>query len=343
LNALNALFYIFNDYQNRFNLAGQSGLFVNAQPHPDLPSKIDSVQWLRGVHDDLLEGSGTVFKTCPGVSDAHKEGAYDFAILLYPKAHKDALYLLSQSVSFLKEGGVLFAAGSNDAGGARIAKDLKSLGFDPSAYSKFKSRVCMCTKPDKALVNSDTLESYAAHGVLQKQKDIGFYTQAGLFGWRKIDQGSRLLLSTIDTPLTGKGADFGCGYGYIAKNILQDNADIDQIHAVDVDYRALEACRKNLEEFTDGFSTHWHDLTKGSPVRGLDWAVMNPPFHQDKDLAIHVGEKCIESAAQSLRAGGKLYMVANRHLPYEKVLGGLFHSYQAVIEEKGFKVFHARK
>ena len=48
-------------------------------------------------------------------------------------------------------------------------------------------------------------------------------------------------------------------------------------------------------------------------------------------------------AAQALVPRGQLWLVANRHLPYEDALGGGFAQVQAVSQQGGFKIVHAVK
>ena len=62
----------------------------------------------------------------------------------------------------------------------------------------------------------------------------------------------------------------------------------------------------------------------GSRAAVMDAVVMNPPFHEGRKADPELGQAFIEAAAGMLGAKGKLYMVANRHLPYEETLERLF-------------------
>ena len=44
---------------------------------------------------------------------------------------------------------------------------------------------------------------------------------------------------------------------------------------------------------------------------------MNPPFHTRPRADPALGQAMIRKAAAALRRGGRLFMVANRQLPYE--------------------------
>ena len=89
--------------------------------------------------------------------------------------------------------------------------------------------------------------------------------------------------------------------------------------------------------------------TSTLPITGLarsdyDFIVSNPPFHaHDRGDRPQLGQRFIEVAAQSLRHGGRLLLVANRHLPYEATLAQAFASHRVLAEGGGFKVIEGVK
>ena len=88
----------------------------------------------------------------------------------------------------------------------------------------------------------------------------------------------------------------------------------------------------------------WADVRQpGAVPTGLDFIVMNPPFHEDGAETKALGQDFIRAAHTALRRSGALWLVANRHLPYEAVLGSLFPTVEVRAEAQGFKVLEARK
>lgn len=274
---------------------------------------------------------------------------YDFIFLEMPKQKLAAKALIAKSLSALKNGGHLICVAANDAGGKTLEKTVKAFGVSTQSLSKSKHRIVVAQKQEL-----DPVEVYNAiedgarqeMRVGQKEREEIYMTQPGIFGWNKIDLGSYLLIENLaliespEAPFKGTGADFGCGYGYLTRQILKNNPDIQKIYAIDADYHALECAKENLVNMPVEFM--WQDLTKYK-LKGLDWVIMNPPFHEGKKTDAHIGEKFIENAAHSLKPRGALYMVANSHLPYEKIMGAYFSHIEKIQEQDGFKIFKGVK
>lgn len=292
-----------------------------------------------------LQGFPSLYKWCvskaqyDALPDAYTEEpdqVYDCVMVLPPKQKEEAQYVLAKGLSLLKDGGLFVAAAANDAGGKRLKNMAGELGLNVENESKHKARVVWGLKNS---ICDDVVREWMDLGSL-RLVDMGdgvFYSCPGLFSWDQIDEASRLLVENLPA-LGGAGADFGCGYGYLTHFIL-DHHNVERLYAVDDDCRAIEAAGKNAE----GAHVIWHDLRKPlSDIPRLDWVVMNPPFHTGKAVEIDLGRAFIQRAKEVLKPGGDLYLVANRHLPYEDVLKAQFTKFDIVIEKNGFKVIHAR-
>ncbi|HRN59764.1 MAG TPA: class I SAM-dependent methyltransferase, partial [Chiayiivirga sp.] len=174
-----------------------------------------------------------------------------------------------------------------------------------------------------------------------------FWTRPGLFAWDRVDAASALLAEHLPVGLAGRVADAGAGWGYLSTALLRRCPGIAALDLFEADARALEPARRNLEDALAGrtdvaIRAHWHDVTAGLPGP-FDAVVMNPPFHVGRADDPALGRAFIASAAAALAPGGALWLVANRHLPYEAELEARFGTVRRIAERDGFKVIHAKE
>jgi 16S rRNA (guanine1207-N2)-methyltransferase len=160
-----------------------------------------------------------------------------------------------------------------------------------------------------------------------------------VFAWDRIDGGSALLAEHLPA-LKGAGADLGCGYGALATVVLRSEA-VTALRLIDLDRRAVEAARKNVDDPRATFQ--WADARTLDDGGQLDFVVMNPPFHDGGAEDRRLGQAFVRKAAGLLKKGGVLWLVANRHLPYEAELNAAFKRVTPVTEGGGYKLFEAVK
>ena len=123
-------------------------------------------------------------------------------------------------------------------------------------------------------------------------------------------------------------------------NVRVDGEPLDLYEA---DARALALAGENLADARVPVSRHWHDVAAGVAER-FDAIVCNPPFHAlGRGDRPDIGRAFIAAAAQALKPRGSLWLVANRHLPYEDALGTGFAATTTLKQEGGFKIVHAVK
>jgi 16S rRNA (guanine1207-N2)-methyltransferase len=235
----------------------------------------------------------------------------------------------------LKPGAPLTVLGRKDKGGSRIAKELQGFGCAVEDTGRAHHRISRTVRPDAP----EGLEAAVAAGAPRFVEALGLWTQPGLFSWDRIDPGSRQLAEAMG-PLAGRGADLGCGTGYLARAVLAEPG-VKHLDLIDLDRRAVAAARRNVEDPRAAF--HWADARTAPPLADLDFVVTNPPFHDGGAEDRALGQGFIRRAHGALRKGGRLWLVANRHLPYEGVLTPLFAEVQLRREGGGYKVYEARK
>ena len=223
-----------------------------------------------------------------------------------------------------------------DAGGSRLAEELAAFGCEVEESAKRHHRICVGARPAEPHGLTEAL----ADGAPRRLAELGgLWSQPGIFSWNRLDAGSALLLGALP-PLAGRGADLGCGIGVLAHGVLASEK-VKELTLVDIDRRAVAAARRNVVDPRARFV--WSDVRARADLDGLDFVVMNPPFHAAGAEDRSLGQTFIRRAAEALRPGGQLWLTANRHLPYEAVMKALFKTVRPVGEANGYKVIEARK
>jgi len=163
-----------------------------------------------------------------------------------------------------------------------------------------------------------------------------------MFSFDRIDTGSKLLADNLPGDLRGSAADFCAGWGYVAAEMAARSSGLSGLDLYEADFDALEAAKGNLgNTVAQGF--FWTDLLAEPVERRYDVIAMNPPFHRSRAAEPEIGAGMIRAAAKALKPGGRLFMVANRQLPYEPVLSAAFASHAELARDGMFKVFSARR
>jgi 16S rRNA (guanine1207-N2)-methyltransferase len=289
---------------------------------------------------DLVEtpqGAVQVSSLIPGSADLAtlSPDSLSSIVIAAPPGTLERRYVLALALRALRPGGAFTVLAPTDKGGARIGKELAAFGCAVVETGRRHQRICTGVKAG----GLEGLDAAIAAGGPARLPGLELWTQPGVFSWDRIDPGTTILLSRLPA-LGGRGADLGCGIGVIAKAVLA-STKVTDLHLVDVDRRAVEAARRNVEDPRAHW--HWTDARTAPALEGLDFIVCNPPFHDDGAEDRSLGQAIIRRAREMLRPGGVLWMVANRHLPYEAVLGDAFARVTRQAEGGGYKVYEARR
>ena len=168
----------------------------------------------------------------------------------------------------------------------------------------------------------------------------GFVTQPGVFSESGADAGSMLLAAHLPAKLPPRVADLGAGWGYLSAAALT-KAGLGSLDLIEAEQLALDCAALNIRDPRARF--HWADVATFKPAAAYDAIITNPPFHTTSKADPAIGRSFIAAAQRMLTPGGHLWLVANRHLPYEAALRAGFRSVDEVGGDAAFKVFHATR
>jgi len=288
----------------------------------------------------VFDPPGAAIQTSPLIPgstplESVPDGSVDDVMIYAPPGVLERRYTLAQALRALKAGGRLDVMALKDKGGSRLKKELLGFGVEVGETAKAHHRRCIVVRPEILTGVEEAITEGAARVV----PGLEAWSQPGIFAWDRIDAGSALLAEHLP-PLKGAGADLGCGYGALATVALR-SPGVTALRLIDLDRRAVEAARKNVEDARATFE--WADVRTLAGDGELNFVISNPPFHDGGAEDRRLGQAFIRKAAELLKKGGAAWIVANRHLPYEAELNAAFNRVRMVADAGGYKLFEAVK
>ncbi|WP_140987110.1 class I SAM-dependent methyltransferase [Asticcacaulis tiandongensis] len=314
----------------------QPALFLRARPSPAL----SEIETTRLVCDQSFKPDvDALLKAGYALRAPEDKALYPVTFVLPPRQRDEARALLARAVAATEKGGLIITAAANTEGAKTLEGDLKQLCGPVHSLSKHKCRVMWAVvgeQTDQALQ-----ADWAGLDRLRPVVDGRFVSRPGLFAWDRLDAGSQLLMKHLP-ELKGVGADLGAGFGYLTHEALGRYPEITRIDVYEAERRAIEASDLNLKAFGERSQSHWADVSKGLNAT-YDFIISNPPFHTSRADNHALGQSFIRTAASHLKIGGSLYMVANRHLPYEATLKAAFKTVTLLADDGAYKVYRGIK
>ena len=336
--ALDALFYAL-DHEPSLDGGGQAA-FLRARVHPGL-ARFKG----RLVCDQDFKPRAAALEAQGWRVERAVEGRQLPLVMVLPERQKLlTLHDLARGWDLVAPGGVLVCCLPNDWGAKRFEAHLAAVTGNKQTISKSRCRVFWSRKTGAS--DEATLAQWREGCAYQRILEGRFLSRPGIFCWDRVDDGSAILTRHLPEVITGAVADFGAGWGYLSDHLLRHHPDIASLDVYDADAAALEAARKNLGLVPTRLRPrfHWEDLTRRLDSRvKFDFIIMNPPFHEARHPDPGIGARFIATAALALRPEGQLWLVANKHLPYERMMGEAFGEWRKVIETGGFKVLTGTK
>ncbi|PUB10675.1 class I SAM-dependent methyltransferase [Yoonia sediminilitoris] len=256
------------------------------------------------------------------------DGRAATAIVVVPRAKKLARAMIHDACATAD---LVIVDGQKTDGVDGLYKDCrKRLGNLPTV-----------TKGHGRLFWFDASDAFADWAAPQATKGPhGYYNLPGVFSDGAVDKGSALLTDCLPPKLPKRMADLGAGWGYLAGGILARQG-VQSLDLIEAEKLSLACARLNVTDPRVAF--HWADATAFEANPAYDGIVMNPPFHTTRAADHGLGRAFIQAAARLLTPQGKLWMVANRHLPYEGTLAESFRNVDMIADNGAFKVFRATK
>lgn len=289
--------------------------------------------------------NGTVFDAA--APPANLADTFDVAILTIPKGRAYTRTLLAGAARALKPGGRLYLAGPNAAGAKAIVQDAAEiLGRCTTVRTKARNRVAIGVR--LATSHSGSTLEVAPPGERYHEFEVdglGLFGTPGVFSWEGLDDGTACLLNTLDAALCEgqRVLDVGCGAGVVGLTAARLGAAA--VDMVDASWLAVDCAQQGImaNRFTESCRAWASDLYSDVEEAPYDLILSNPPFHVGHAVEMESSTALITGAHDRLRQGGRLRIVANLFLPYDRLLRKVFGagSVRLVYEDTRYRVLEA--
>ena len=275
--------------------------------------------------------------------------AYDVALVPLPKGRDLARLMLLEAYHALVSGGRLYLAGPNQGGIKSVIRDGEQL-FGAASVLGYKggNRVALFMKEqatlqalpdiyDRAGLRIGTYDTFE---VTLDEQVFTVCTRPGVFSRHQLDAGTRLLLDAVQVGPSDMVLDVGCGYGIIGMYAARRTTG--KVTLVDADWLACDCARASLAR--NGIERARVLMGDGlAAVSGQQFTLIlsNPPFHAGHGVNLDVVRSFVQEARSTLLPSGRLVLVANRFLPYHRLMAEHFGSVSTLVETPQYHVLCA--
>ncbi|KZX53427.1 hypothetical protein A3709_09875 [Halioglobus sp. HI00S01] len=163
-----------------------------------------------------------------------------------------------------------------------------------------------------------------------------------VFSASSLDIGSRFLIENLPALNPAhRVADLACGNGVLGLCAKQLGL-ASEVHFFDESAMAVASARANWQALYPGETAHFlHGDGLLNSETKFDLILCNPPFHLGHSVDDFAGRRLLMQSRERLSENGVLVLVANRHLPYARLLNAHFRNTAILAENRKFRIWQA--
>jgi 16S rRNA (guanine1207-N2)-methyltransferase len=277
-------------------------------------------------------------------------GTFDVIALDLPKGRKLVRRWLLEAFHLLTRGGAMYLAGAKDWGIQTAIKDAEEIFGEGSllAYKK-GNRILRFLKtrdqiPEKGWWQAPGIAPGTWHE-FQADTPYGLITLRslpGIFSYDRLDKGTALLLPFLHVTPQERVLDLGCGYGILG--IVAALSGAAWVDLVDENLLAIAATQENLHiNQIPVVHVFPSDVLSAVEDRKYSLIATNPPFHSGKAVDYRVVQAFIDQSWQALEQGGRFLLVANRFLPYGRMMKKIYPHVEVTLQTNLYQVLKGEK
>jgi 16S rRNA (guanine1207-N2)-methyltransferase len=272
-------------------------------------------------------------------------GQYDRVLLLVPSSRALGRRWLVEAHELLRPGGLLHVAGPNKGGAQPLIADAAALfggtrllGYGGGSRLAESLRLAKPPTPP-AWAGEDGIAPGSWFRLLAELPEgaVELLSLPGVFSAERLDPGTALLVQRLELRPGLRLLDAGCGYGAIG--IAAARAGAAHVDLLDVNMLAVAAARENVGRLglAERATVRPSDALEAG-TGPYDLIASNPPFHAGKQVETSMAHAFFAQARALLAPSGRIAIVANQFLPYERELATYFPRLTRLAEDRSYKI-----
>ncbi|MCB1703405.1 MAG: class I SAM-dependent methyltransferase [Halioglobus sp.] len=277
-------------------------------------------------------------------STAAPPGDVETVVIRIPKQLAYLEYQLAEIARCVAPGTVVLAAGMDKHLSRHTAQILERyIGPTQRHPGQRKARLFTATRDDRCgTASPQPKASYHC-----PQLNARLSALPNVFSRDRLDIGTRFLLAQLAGVAAAETVvDLACGNGVLGL-VAAKQGLAERLVFCDESAMAIASARENarqvLSTMAPALEFHHGDGLADYAGPAPQLILCNPPFHQEHTVNDFAGRRLLDQCARELAPGGRLLLVANRHLDYLSLLRQRFSTVEKCASNAKFTVFMALK
>jgi len=256
---------------------------------------------------------------------------YNTLIYYWPKDKSEAIFQLCNLLSCFSIGTEVFIVGNN-LSGVKSAIKILSKWIKLNKLENAKHSILF-----SGILESKTTFILKNFFKTHIWENLYIKCLPGVFGYKNIDLGSKLLASTFSKNMKGEILDVGCGSGILSAYLLKKSPN-SFLTMIDNKESAILSSRETLYANNLKANVILSDIYSNIENK-FDLIISNPPFHNDLKVSFSIIKSIITNSVKYLKRNGEIRFVVNKCFNYDSILKIKFKKYKIIETTNLYKVY----